>query len=155
MAQQAPSIDSWDDHENSKLQLLSSPLIVGGPRTSPSNGPTPASTFPREQQQSGPDLEEFGYRDEEGFPQRDVPEFQRHADATAIEVFYDLFFAANLTVFSDVIDITNGEKLATFVVYFSLLWFNWALLGLYDVRFITDSIFGKSPNSGLYRYANH
>ncbi|KAK0611378.1 hypothetical protein B0T14DRAFT_571276 [Immersiella caudata] len=135
MAHKEPSLDV-DDLENPKLQLLSSPLI----RIPKSNGPTPASTFPREQQ-TGPDLEQFGYRDD--LPQQDIPEFRRHADATAIEVFYDLFFAANLTVFSDVIDINNTEKLATFVVYFSLLWFNWALLGLYDVRFITDSIFER------------
>jgi hypothetical protein len=114
-----------------KLPLLRSPLI----RT-PQDGPTRVSSFP-----PGPDLTEFGYRD--GPRQAEIPEFQRHDDATAIEVFYDLFFAANLTVFSEVVDVTNMEKLSTFVVYFSLLWFNWALLGLYDVRFITDSIFGR------------
>ena len=140
MAHKAASIASIE-REYSALPLLTSPLIPGGVRGTRSLGPTPASTLPR--QLSAPDLEEFGYRDDDGAPPKDVPEFQKHADATAIEVFYDLFFAANLTVFSDVTDITNTEKLATFVVYFSLIWFNWALLGLYDVRFITDSIFGK------------
>lgn len=132
MAHGKPTSEAEPD--SSKLPLLTSPLIRASRE---SNGPTPASTFARDQ----PDLEDFGYRD--GPVQREVPEFQKHDEATAIEVFYDLFFAANLTVFSDVVDVTNTEKLATFVVYFTLLWFNWALLGLYDVRFITDSIFGE------------
>lgn len=28
-------------------------------------------------------------------------------------------------------------------LYFSILWFTWALVGLFDVRFVTDSVFER------------
>jgi len=74
----------------------------------------------------------------------DVPEFQKHAEATNSEVFFDLFFAANLTVFSDAHDITDLKVLSGYIAYFCVLWLTWALIGLYDVRFVTDSIFGTA-----------
>jgi low temperature requirement protein LtrA len=130
MAQQEP--DTSEFLRTNSLPLLRSPIVPGKNRS-------PASTFRREP--TAPDLEDFGYRD--GPASGEVPEFERHQEATAIEVFYDLFFAANLTVFSEGQNITSPDKLATFVVYFSLLWFNWVLLGCFDVRFITDSMFER------------
>ncbi len=58
-------------------------------------------------------------------------------------MFYDLFFAANLTVFSEVHDVTNTEQLMSYIGYFCVLWFTWTMVGLFDVRFVTDSIFGE------------
>lgn len=78
----------------------------------------------------------------------DEPEFRKHAEATNSEVFFDLFFAANLTVFSDSHDVTDLKVLSGYIAYFSVLWLTWALISLYDVRFVTDSIFGKSPQPG-------
>ncbi len=66
----------------------------------------------------------------------------QHEEATNIELFFDLFFAANLTVFSEVHDVTNLAQLRSYMGYFCMLWFTWALVGLFDVRFVTDSIFG-------------
>ncbi|KAK4221408.1 hypothetical protein QBC38DRAFT_550029 [Podospora fimiseda] len=74
---------------------------------------------------------------------QDLPDFERHEEATNIEVFYDLFFAANLCVYFENQDISSLEQFGTFVAYFTLLWFNWAALGLFDVRFVTDSIFER------------
>ncbi|EME87538.1 uncharacterized protein MYCFIDRAFT_85718 [Pseudocercospora fijiensis CIRAD86] len=51
----------------------------------------------------------------------DHPQFRRHAEATNAELFYDLFFVANLTVFTNVHEV-----------------------GLYDVRFSTDSVFERT-----------
>jgi hypothetical protein len=34
------------------------------------------------------------------------------------QLFFDLFFAANLTVFSEVHETTDGQKLASYVGYF-------------------------------------
>ncbi|KAH8912512.1 hypothetical protein BR93DRAFT_933503 [Coniochaeta sp. PMI_546] len=73
----------------------------------------------------------------------DEPEFQRHAEATNSEVFFDLFFAADLTVFSDAHDLTDLTALSGYIAYFCVLWLTWALIGLYDVRFVTDSIFER------------
>ncbi len=88
------------------------------------------------QQQPQANVHERGYGD--------VPEFQRHAEATNSEVFFDLFFAANLTVFSDAHDLTDLTALSGYIAYFCVLWLTWALIGLYDVRFVTDSIFGTA-----------
>ncbi|KAK1750424.1 hypothetical protein QBC47DRAFT_310091 [Echria macrotheca] len=125
------SSHSLPAHEG-KLPLIVSPLVEK----------TQSQSLERvdERQPAEPNLTDLGFR--EG-PNYDGPEFERHREATAIEVFYDLFFAANLTVFSESQDITNMEKVTTFIAYFSLLWFNWALLGLYDVRFVTDSVFER------------
>lgn len=41
---------------------------------------------------------------------------------------------------------TSGKALAAYVGYFSVLWISWFLVGLYDVRFVTDSFFGMSSH---------
>lgn len=38
---------------------------------------------------------------------------------------------------------TSSEAIAAYVGYFTVLWISWFLVGLYDVRFVTDSFFGK------------
>ncbi|KAM7187350.1 hypothetical protein V8F20_011014 [Naviculisporaceae sp. PSN 640] len=124
-----------DDVIEGKLPLLRNPVL----RITRS----PGGTFDVTQHSAQPNLEGFGYRDEIYSPGEEVPEFERHTEATNIEVFYDLFFAANLCVFAEVQDVTNAQQLATFVCYFCLLWFTWLGLGLFDVRFVTDSIFER------------
>lgn len=115
-----------------KLRLITSP-VVGDKKDSHSET---ASI----QQHPQADVQELGYRDG---PRHDCPEFQRYAEATNSEVFFDLFFTANLTVFADEHDVSDLAELSGWIAYFSVLWLTWALIGLYDVRFVTDSIFGK------------
>lgn len=114
------------------LPLLKSPLVENHHAASVLDNGHP----------SGPDFGEFGYRDASDTNL----EFQRHNEATTVEVrwalasagtdvrwshivtnffnspilqvFYDLFFAANLCVFAEVQDITNTNQLSSFVVYF-------------------------------------
>lgn len=43
------------------------------------------------------------------------PELHKHTEATNLELFYDLFFAANLTVFSNVHEVTDGDTLKQYV----------------------------------------
>jgi hypothetical protein len=45
---------------------------------------------------------------------QDSPEFHRHAEATSIELFYDLFFVANLTTFTNVHEV-NDHKCEYFI----------------------------------------
>jgi hypothetical protein len=40
---------------------------------------------------------------------QDSPEFHRHAEATSIELFYDLFFVANLTTFTNVHEVNDHK----------------------------------------------
>lgn len=51
----------------------------------------------------------------EGRPQlRDVPVFKRHHESSTIELFYDLFFVANLTTFTSNHEITTVQ--GTFIL---------------------------------------
>lgn len=70
----------------------------------------------------------------------ETPEFRRYKESTNIELFYDLFFIANLTTFTDVLDINSTRNLKSYAGFFSILWFLWLQVSLFDVRFVTDSI---------------
>ncbi|KND88726.1 hypothetical protein TOPH_06645 [Tolypocladium ophioglossoides CBS 100239] len=64
----------------------------------------------------------------------DLPQFARYVEPTLLELFFDLFFAANYNVFSENQEVTNHAR---------LLWLTWFLVTLYDVRYVTDSIFTR------------
>ncbi|KAK5655358.1 hypothetical protein OQA88_5925 [Cercophora sp. LCS_1] len=53
-------------------------------------------------------------------------------------LLYDLFFAANMTAFSNIHDTTSVERLVAYVGYFAVLWFLWLNVMLFDVRFVVD-----------------
>ncbi|KAL2061563.1 hypothetical protein VTL71DRAFT_6940 [Oculimacula yallundae] len=78
-------------------------------------------------------------RIEDGY-MRETPEFKRYEDATNIELFYDLFFVANLTTFTDVHEINAVPALKAYAGFFCILWFLWVQVSLFDVRFVQDSI---------------
>lgn len=83
---------------------------------------------------------------------RETPEFKRYEEATNIELFYDLFFVANLTTFTDVHDINEIAALKAYAGFFCILWFLWAQVALFDVRFVQDSILervGKACQFGV------
>lgn len=71
------------------------------------------------------------------------PVFHRHAETTPSELFYDLFFVANLTTFTALNEINDDKTLKAYVGFFSLLWLTWYQVSLYDVRFSTDSVFER------------
>lgn len=71
------------------------------------------------------------------------PLFERHTEATNIELFYDLFFVANLTTFSTVKEVNDGRSLSQYIGFFCILWFTWYQVSLYDVRFSKDSILDR------------
>lgn len=75
------------------------------------------------------------------------PTFHRHAEATTAELFYDLFFVANLTTFTSVIEINDQNSLTSYIGFFSLLWLTWYQVSLYDVRFSADSVFERVAKS--------
>ncbi|CAO2648353.1 Nn.00g076200.m01.CDS01 [Neocucurbitaria sp. VM-36] len=71
------------------------------------------------------------------------PAFHRHAEATTSELFYDLFFVANLTTFTYLTEINDRASLTDYIGFFSLLWLTWYQVSLYDIRFSTDSVFER------------
>ncbi|KAJ6261234.1 hypothetical protein Dda_3902 [Drechslerella dactyloides] len=64
----------------------------------------------------------------------------RHAEATWVELFYDLFFVANLTTFTDSHQINDGDSLQSYIGYFAIIWFTWLQAALFDLRFGKDSL---------------
>ena len=77
----------------------------------------------------------------------DNPAFHRHAEATTAELFYDLFFVANLTTFTSMLEINDRHSLTAYIGFFSLLWLTWYQVSLYDVRFSTDSVFERTAKA--------
>ncbi|KAI5296430.1 hypothetical protein KEM52_002698 [Ascosphaera acerosa] len=68
------------------------------------------------------------------------PQLFRHSDATPIELFFDLFFVANLATFTSIHDINKLEALFSYIGFFSIIWFTWLQTTLHDVRFARDSV---------------
>ncbi|KAL7905093.1 hypothetical protein GGI35DRAFT_489308 [Trichoderma velutinum] len=85
-----------------------------------------------------PNLSDFGDRYTDNSIQ-----FMRHEEAGTLEIFTDLFFAANYAVFSKTQSVTSHERVGSYIGYFCMLWMTWLVVGLYDVRFVTDSIFER------------
>ena len=111
-----------------KLRLIRSPVVEE------------MVTKGREASERGPELEctESGRVAFEG-----SPVFHRHAESTPIELFYDLFFVANLANFSSIHEIQTTSTLTSYVGFFCILWFTWCLTSLHDVRFISDSLLAR------------
>ncbi|PNS16165.1 hypothetical protein CAC42_1928 [Sphaceloma murrayae] len=88
------------------------------------------------------DLSDVSLDDKDAYS-LDSPIFKRHTEATHSELFYDLFFVANLTVFSSVKEINDRKTLSQYTGFFTILWMTWYQVSLYDVRFSKDSIFDR------------
>ncbi|EEU40210.1 uncharacterized protein NECHADRAFT_33885 [Fusarium vanettenii 77-13-4] len=123
--------ESQEQTTAEKLQLLKSPLIAEDRSDTITLAPTKQAT--------APDLSLFGNRFE-----ADCPQFQKHEDASLLELFFDLFFAANYTVFSQTQGVNSHDRFKAYVGYFSVLWITWLTVSLYDVRFVTDSLFERA-----------
>lgn len=134
-------------HEEEKpLSFFASPLHKKSHSTTP---PSYSHVSP-EPSTHGSDLEHQKTADTNNVPfdnmdcsLHDNPAFHRHAEATTSELFYDLFFVANLTTFTSMLEINDKNSLTAYVGFFALLWLTWYQVSLYDVRFSTDSIFER------------
>ncbi|KAI1342573.1 hypothetical protein F5Y15DRAFT_309226 [Xylariaceae sp. FL0016] len=73
----------------------------------------------------------------------EVPKFERAEAATSFELFYDLWFVANLSVFTGLHEIVDIPAFSSFIGYIVLLWTTWLLTSLYDVRYAADSVFER------------
>ncbi|KAG6087113.1 hypothetical protein E4U15_008319 [Claviceps sp. LM218 group G6] len=82
-----------------------------------------------------------------GNDEQRIPILKRYEEPTLLEIFYDLFFAANYTVFSENREVTNHDNFKAYIGYFCLLWITWFLTASYDVRFVTDSIFERTARA--------
>ncbi|KAL4867966.1 hypothetical protein BDV12DRAFT_108574 [Aspergillus spectabilis] len=71
------------------------------------------------------------------------PQFEHYEATSNIQLFFDLFFVANLASFTAVHEINSRDTLASYIGFICVLWFTWCQVTLYDVRFATDSIFER------------
>ncbi|PGH08235.1 hypothetical protein GX51_01389 [Blastomyces parvus] len=71
-----------------------------------------------------------------------LPLFRRR-NAAPIELFYDLFFVANLSSFTSTHEINTTANLTAYAGYISLLWFVWLQTTFFDLRFHTDSVLSR------------
>ncbi|KAE8349378.1 nineteen complex-related protein 2-domain-containing protein [Aspergillus coremiiformis] len=74
----------------------------------------------------------------------DGTRLHRHFDATPIELFFDLFFVANLSTFTATHEIHNVEVLGAYIGFLGVIWFTWLQVTLFDIRFARDSIFERT-----------
>ncbi|KAK4500927.1 hypothetical protein PRZ48_009119 [Zasmidium cellare] len=118
------------EHERSYLPIVQSPLV-------------------QPEKDDGEDIE-AGRLDSHspspkppGDVENETPQFRRFQQSTNIELFYDLFFVANLTVFTYEHEVNDGESLKQYVGFFCIIWFTWYQVSLYDVRFGMDSVFER------------
>ncbi|RAL03612.1 uncharacterized protein BO80DRAFT_453263 [Aspergillus ibericus CBS 121593] len=73
----------------------------------------------------------------------DRPHLRRQSEATPIELFFDLFFVANLSSFTATHEINNIEALWAYIGFLGVIWFTWLQVTLFDIRFARDSIFER------------
>ncbi|QSZ36968.1 hypothetical protein DSL72_009060 [Monilinia vaccinii-corymbosi] len=155
-----------DEESQPKLKLFESPLAHDrrrNPVTSPIPSPIREISGPietaRKPSYSGfiadpkdeKKVDQFAVDDaeEEMF---ETPEFRRYKETTNVELFYDLFFVANLTTFNDVHEVNEVDALKSYAGFFCILWFLWLQVSLFDVRFVTDSVLeriGKTLQFGV------
>ncbi|KAK4235556.1 bacterial low temperature requirement A protein-domain-containing protein [Achaetomium macrosporum] len=67
----------------------------------------------------------------------------RH-EASTLELFFDLFFVANLATFTAYHSIIDHSSLFAYVGFFAIIWVTWFHTVLYDVRFENDSIYSRA-----------
>lgn len=67
----------------------------------------------------------------------DEPLFREHHESSTVELFFDLFFVANLATFTANHEIVDTSSLKNYLGFFTLLWFTWLQYSLFDVRFST------------------
>ncbi|GAB1316400.1 hypothetical protein MFIFM68171_06610 [Madurella fahalii] len=66
----------------------------------------------------------------------------RH-EASTLELFFDLFFVANLATFTTYHAIVDHSSLFAYIGFFAIIWVTWFHTVLYDVRFENDSIYSR------------
>ncbi|KAJ4984599.1 hypothetical protein SVAN01_09921 [Stagonosporopsis vannaccii] len=69
--------------------------------------------------------------------------YKPHHEASSIELFYDLFFVANLAYFTSMHQHVDAPSLINYLKLFTLLWFTWLSTTLFDVRFGIDCVWNR------------
>jgi len=137
-------MSNYREYKHQGLQIFANPLAVHGSNVSSKNG-SQAQDEPWLRTHEVEAIE--NYEPVEGVDYRAVPEFKKRTETTNIELFYDLFFVANLTAFSGNHEINDTKTLTSYIGFFCVLWFTWCQVSLFDVRFVADSVLERTAKA--------
>jgi hypothetical protein len=134
----------YREYKHEGLKIFANPLLIRESSVSSEHSSQPQNeswlrTHEVEAQEN--------YVPVEGVDYRAVPEFKKRTETTNIELFYDLFFVANLTAFSGNHEIQDTKSLTSYIGFFCVLWFTWCQVSLFDVRFVADSVLERTAKA--------
>ncbi|KAE9377366.1 hypothetical protein N431DRAFT_542699 [Stipitochalara longipes BDJ] len=142
-------MSQYRDYKHQGLKIFANPLLIRESSVSSQHSAEPQN----EPWLRNHEVEaQENYEPVEGVDYRAVPEFKKRTETTNIELFYDLFFVANLTAFSSQHEINDTKTLSSYIGFFCILWFTWCQVSLFDVRFVADSVLertGKAVHLGV------
>ncbi|RAR02072.1 low temperature requirement a protein [Stemphylium lycopersici] len=70
--------------------------------------------------------------------------FSPRHEASTIELFFDLWFVANLALFTQYHAITNRYSFWSYIAFFIVLWSSWFHIVCFDARFTSDSVWERA-----------
>lgn len=70
--------------------------------------------------------------------------FSPRHEASTIELFFDLFFVANLATFTQYHAIYNRDHFWSYIAFFAILWTTWFHIVCFDARFASDSVWERA-----------
>ncbi|KAH6671945.1 bacterial low temperature requirement A protein-domain-containing protein [Halenospora varia] len=74
---------------------------------------------------------------------KEFKSFHVRHEASMLELFFDLFFVANLATFTAYHEITTSGTVLAYMGFFLILWSTWFQITIFDVRFASDSVFER------------
>ncbi|KAH7089530.1 bacterial low temperature requirement A protein-domain-containing protein [Paraphoma chrysanthemicola] len=73
--------------------------------------------------------------------------FSPRHEASTIELFFDLWFVANLATFTQYHAITNRYTFWSYIAFFMVLWTSWFHVVCFDARFTSDSVWERASKT--------
>jgi hypothetical protein len=70
--------------------------------------------------------------------------FSPRHEASILELFFDLFFVANLATFTQYHAITDSYNFWSYIAFFFVIWTTWFHVVCFDVRFAADSVWERT-----------
>jgi hypothetical protein len=70
--------------------------------------------------------------------------FSPRHEASILELFFDLFFVANLATFTQYHAITSMYNFWSYIAFFFVLWTTWFHISCFDARFAADSVWERT-----------
>ncbi|EEH38460.2 hypothetical protein PAAG_08187 [Paracoccidioides lutzii Pb01] len=132
------NIINRDDLETERRQPV--PWIANP--TAPPSYRQNGQIIPEDKLETGPDATIADSKAKRACTEIKLPLFKKR-NAAPIELFYDLFFVANLSSYTSTHEINTSSNLTAYVGYISLLWFVWLQNTFFDLRFYTDSVLSR------------